>query len=115
MLSDWPVYPPPAFFWWWFSFDAYAPEIFQTGAFIAVSGGFAAIVVAIAWWVGADAGWKKGRTKGWGTGETARKVGAAERKTEREHVETQVLKGILEGGFLLEKKKNKDDQTTRHT
>src|SRR3546814_8146121 len=41
MLGDWPVYPPPAFFWWWFSFDAYAPEIFQTGAFIAVSGGFA--------------------------------------------------------------------------
>jgi len=47
MLGDWPIYPPPAFFWWWFSFDAYAPEIFQTGAFIAVSGGFAAIVVAI--------------------------------------------------------------------
>ena len=44
----WRVYPPPAFFWWWFSFDAYAPEIFQTGAFIAVSGGFAAIMVAVA-------------------------------------------------------------------
>src|SRR5690606_26551798 len=43
----WRVYPPPAFFWWWFSFDAYAPEIFQTGAFIAVSRGFAASVVAI--------------------------------------------------------------------
>ena len=43
-----PVYPPPAFFWWWFAFDAYAPEIFRTGAYIAVSGGFAAIVVAIA-------------------------------------------------------------------
>ena len=42
-----PVYPPPAFFWWWFAFDAYAPEIFRTGAYIAVSGGFAAIVVAI--------------------------------------------------------------------
>jgi type IV secretion system protein VirD4 len=43
----WRVYPPPAFFWWWFSFDAYAPRIFLTGAFIAVSGGFAAIVVSI--------------------------------------------------------------------
>ena len=52
MLGDWPIYPPPAFFWWWFSFDAYAPEIFQTGAFIAVSGGFAAIVVAIGMSVG---------------------------------------------------------------
>ncbi|MBX7482013.1 conjugal transfer protein TraG [Qipengyuania qiaonensis] len=45
---DQPVYLPPAFFWWWFSFDAYAPEIFQTGAFIAASGGFASIAVAIA-------------------------------------------------------------------
>ena len=47
LLGDWPVYPPPAFFWWWFAFDAYAPEIFRTGAYIAVSGGFAAIVFAI--------------------------------------------------------------------
>ena len=45
---DQPVYLPPAFFWWWFSFDAYAPEIFRTGAFIAASGGFASIAVAIA-------------------------------------------------------------------
>jgi len=42
-----PVYHPYAFFWWWFSFDAYAPRIFNTGGLIAVSGGFAAIVVAI--------------------------------------------------------------------
>ena len=47
MLGDWPIYPPPAFFWWWFSFDAYAPHIFEKGAFIAASGGGAAIVVAI--------------------------------------------------------------------
>ena len=47
MLGDWPIYPPPAFFWWWFSFDAYAPDIFKTGAFIAASGGFASIAVAI--------------------------------------------------------------------
>ncbi|MGL3821307.1 conjugal transfer protein TraG [Sphingopyxis sp. R3-92] len=46
-IGDWPIYPPPAFFWWWFSFDAYAPQIFETGAFIAVSGGFLAIIVAI--------------------------------------------------------------------
>ncbi|MGE3744171.1 MAG: conjugal transfer protein TraG [Sphingomonadaceae bacterium] len=44
---DMPVYPPPAFFWWWFSFDAYAPDIFQHGAYIAVSGGFLSIIVAI--------------------------------------------------------------------
>lgn len=47
MLGDWPVYPPPAFFWWWFSFDAYAPDIFLQGAYIAVSGGFISIAVAI--------------------------------------------------------------------
>jgi len=43
-----PVYPPPAFFWWWYSFDAYAPEIFQEGALIAASGGFASIALAVA-------------------------------------------------------------------
>ena len=44
----WRIYPPPAFFWWWFSFDAYAPRIFLTGAYIAASGGFVSIAVAIA-------------------------------------------------------------------
>ncbi len=43
-----PVYAPPAFFWWWFHFDAYAPPVFVEGAYIASSGGFASIVVAIA-------------------------------------------------------------------
>jgi type IV secretion system protein VirD4 len=42
-----PIYPPPAFFWWWFSYDAYAPAIFVTGAYIAASGGIVAIVVAV--------------------------------------------------------------------
>src|SRR3546814_4231306 len=42
-----PVYRPWDLFWWWFSFDAYAPKIFDTAGLIAVSGGFAAIVVAI--------------------------------------------------------------------
>ena len=46
-LAGWPVYPPPAFFWWWFAFDAYAPKIFLEGAMIAVTGGGAAIVVAM--------------------------------------------------------------------
>jgi type IV secretion system protein VirD4 len=43
-----PLYSPPAFFWWWFSFDAYAPQIFLEGAMIAASGGFVAIIGAIA-------------------------------------------------------------------
>lgn len=47
MVGDWPIYSPPSFFWWWFSFDAYAPHIFERGAYIAVSGGLFAIVVAV--------------------------------------------------------------------
>jgi hypothetical protein len=47
-VLGWPVYQPPAFFWWWFAYDAYAREIFVEGAYIAASGGIAAIVVAVA-------------------------------------------------------------------
>ncbi len=32
------VYPPYAIFWWWFSYEAYAPRIFETGGMIAASG-----------------------------------------------------------------------------
>ncbi len=48
IVGGWPVYPPPAFFWWWFAFDAYAPGIFLEGAAIAVAGGLAAMMVALA-------------------------------------------------------------------
>jgi type IV secretion system protein VirD4 len=44
----WPVYQAPAFFWWWFAYDAYARDIFVEGAYIAASGGIAAVAVAIA-------------------------------------------------------------------
>src|SRR3546814_5978071 len=37
-----------SFFFWWFSFDAYAPHIFLTGAYIAASGGILSVIVAIA-------------------------------------------------------------------
>ncbi|MFG1352634.1 conjugal transfer protein TraG [Xanthobacter autotrophicus] len=47
-LAGVPVYFPAAFFAWWFSYDAYAPDIFNRGAVIAASGGFIAIAVAIA-------------------------------------------------------------------
>lgn len=46
-LLGWPVYYPPSFFMWWYFYDAYAPAIFVRGAFIAASGGFIAIAVAI--------------------------------------------------------------------
>jgi type IV secretion system protein VirD4 len=48
MLRGFPFYLPPAFFWWWFAYDAYAPHIFVVGAYIAGSGGFIAVAVAIA-------------------------------------------------------------------
>ena len=43
-----PVYRPYDLFWWWFSYEAYAPQVFDTGGLIATSGGFVAIMVAIA-------------------------------------------------------------------
>lgn len=46
-LFGWPIYYPPAFFWWWYFYDAYAPPIFVEGAYIAASGGFISIAVAI--------------------------------------------------------------------
>src|SRR4029450_12208255 len=45
-LFRWPVYRPQDFFWWWFSFDAYAPHVFDEGGYIAAAGGIAAVAVA---------------------------------------------------------------------
>jgi type IV secretion system protein VirD4 len=46
-LLGFPVYRPYDFFWRWFSYDAYAPDIFDTGGLIAIAGGFLSIIVAI--------------------------------------------------------------------
>lgn len=48
LAGDTPVYPPYAIFWWWFSYEAYAPRIFETGGVIAASGGLLSVLVAIA-------------------------------------------------------------------
>lgn len=42
------IYPPWKLFEWWYSFDAYAPEIFDRGGVVAASSGLLATVVAIA-------------------------------------------------------------------
>ena len=47
MVGDWPIYYPWSFFPWWYFYDAYAPPIFVEGAYIAASGGFISIAVAI--------------------------------------------------------------------
>ena len=48
VLADYPIYAPWAFFGWWFSFDAYAPDVFDRGGQIAASGGVIAVVIAVA-------------------------------------------------------------------
>jgi type IV secretion system protein VirD4 len=48
LISGVPIYLPPAFFWWWYAYDAYAPHVFVEGAYIAASGGFISIAVAVA-------------------------------------------------------------------
>ncbi|PKB14300.1 type IV secretion system protein VirD4 [Novosphingobium kunmingense] len=53
------IYRPYDLFWWWFSYDAYAPKIFDKAGMIATSGGFVAIVVAIAMSV-----WRGRETRG---------------------------------------------------
>ncbi len=35
-------------FWWWYVYDAYAPDIFNQGGWIAGSGGVLAVVAAVA-------------------------------------------------------------------
>ncbi|SFJ92946.1 conjugal transfer protein TraG [Bradyrhizobium sp. Gha] len=46
-LLGFKIYYPPVFFWWWFVYDAYAPQVFVEGAFIAASGTFVSIAAAI--------------------------------------------------------------------
>ena len=43
-----PLYQPWLFFVWWFEFDAYAPAVFQRGAYVAASGGFLGALSAMA-------------------------------------------------------------------
>ena len=43
-----PLYQPWLFFVWWFQFDAYAPEVFQRGAYVAASGGVLGALAAMA-------------------------------------------------------------------
>ena len=46
-LLGFPFYLPPSFFWWWYAYDAYAPQVFIEGAYIAASGGLIGAAVAI--------------------------------------------------------------------
>lgn len=47
VIADTPVYEPWRFFGWWYSYEAYAPEIFERAGLIAGCGGFAGFALAI--------------------------------------------------------------------
>ena len=90
-----PVYRPYDLFWWWFSFDAYAPKIFDTGGMIATSGGFAAIVVAIAMSVWRGRENRNANTYGtarWATRDDIRKAGLM--------ADTGVVLGQFQNNYL---------------
>ena len=90
-----PVYRPYDLFWWWFSFDAYAPQIFDTGGMIATSGGFAAIVVAIAMSVWRGRENRNANTYGtarWATRDDIRKAGLL--------ADTGVVLGQFQNNYL---------------
>ena len=76
-LAGWPIYYPPAFFWWWYFYDAYAPPIFIEGAYIAASGGFISIAVAIGMSVWRAREAKNAETFGSARWADAREVSAA--------------------------------------
>lgn len=84
------VYRPYDLFWWWFSYDAYAPHVFNTAGIIAASGGGIAIVVAIAMSV-------------WRGRETTRSntYGSAHWATRRDIAQAGLLvdKGVVLGKF----------------
>jgi type IV secretion system protein VirD4 len=46
-LGDTPVYHPWALFWWWYSYDAYAPTVFDKAGMLAGASGFIGCGAAI--------------------------------------------------------------------
>jgi len=94
-LWGYPVYPPPAFFWWWFSYDAYAPAIFVRGAYIAASGGIAAVIVAVAMSV-----WRARELKVAETYGSARWASRGEIEAARLTQDDGVVLGRLDGNYL---------------
>lgn len=47
-IGDLPIYRPWAIFWWWYSYDAYAPHIFDKAGTLAGASGFLGCAAAIA-------------------------------------------------------------------
>jgi type IV secretion system protein VirD4 len=47
-IGDLPIYRPWAIFWWWYSYDAYAPHVFDKAGTLAGASGFLGCAAAIA-------------------------------------------------------------------
>lgn len=76
-----PVYYPWKLFEWWFFFDAYAPQVFDTGGMIAAGSGLLAVAVAIAMSVWRSRQARKVTTYGsarWADAADIRKAGLAQ-------------------------------------
>lgn len=94
-VFGYPVYRPYDLFWWWFSYDAYAPHVFNKGGMIATSGGFVAIVVAIAMSV-----WRGRETSNAKTYGSARWAERSDIKRVGLLAETGVVLGQFQNNYL---------------
>ncbi len=90
-----PVYHPWRLFEWWFSFDAYAPRIFDTGGAIAGGSGLVAVVVAIVMSV-----WRSRQSKLVTTYGSARWADAADIRRARLNKPAGVFLGRHRGQYL---------------
>jgi type IV secretion system protein VirD4 len=90
-----PIYVPVAFFWWWYAYDAYAPEVFVEGAYIAASGGFLSITVAMALSV-----WRARETRDAATYGSARWATASEIRAAGLTAPDGVVLGKFKRGYL---------------
>jgi type IV secretion system protein VirD4 len=95
LISGVPIYLPPSFFWWWYAYDAYAPQVFVEGAYIASSGGFISIAVAVAMSV-----WRAREAKTAATYGSARWATRQEIRAAGLTVPDGVVLGRFERGYL---------------
>ena len=90
-----PVYYPWKLFEWWFFFDAYAPQVFDTGGMIAAGSGLLAVVVAIAMSV-----WRSRQARKVTTYGSARWADAADIRKAGLTQPTGVFLGLHDGQYL---------------
>jgi type IV secretion system protein VirD4 len=95
LTSGVPIYLPLSFFWWWYAYDAYAPRVFVEGAYIAASGGFISIAVAVAMSV-----WRAREAKTAATYGSARWATLAEVRVAGLAAPDGVVLGRFERGYL---------------